>query len=347
MTPQKPLNLFYQEPESDRWVPYDRYPRKAFRELLYATGLRRRRPSGHGMTYKNIKKGLDRANISYRDNDFRYIQRHPNELMWIVGKPSLLLDYDWPNPIVFGPCTFDHPLEQPGFWKSHPNVRKIVFYGPWMYDMFADFYPEERLEVGPVGIDVQEWSPERSQEEKPDRVLLYDKVRWAHDRYEDVIIDPIREHLRRTGIEVETLRYGNYFPEDLKAALTRCKAVIFLCEHETQGIAYQQMLASGVPVFAWDRRGYWQDPNFFPDRVRYEPVSSVPYWDDRCGMKFKTAEDFQKRFPDFWERVEADEFSPRNYIVDNLTLEKCAEWYTDIVDGVRSHSARSVDSRVP
>jgi glycosyltransferase involved in cell wall biosynthesis len=329
---REPLNIFYWEPMSDRWVPYDRYPRKAVREILYATGIRKRQPSGHGMTYKNIKKGLDQADIPYRDNDFRYIRKHPDELIWIVGKPQLLLEYDWPNPILFGPCTFDHPAVQPSLWEQYPNLRKMVLYGPWMYDMFAEHYPVEKLEIGPVGIDVEEWRPKRPQDEKPDRVLLYDKVRWAHDRYEHVIITPIRKHLRDQGIEIETLRYGHYFPEDLKAALERCRAVVFLCEHETQGIAYQQMLASGVPIFAWDRGGYWQDPNFFPDQVRYGPVSSVPYWDERCGLKFEDVEEFRATFDTFWMGVKGEKFSPREYIAENLTLEKCAQWYRDIAE---------------
>jgi glycosyltransferase involved in cell wall biosynthesis len=323
----------------DRWAPYDRYPRKLVREILYATGVRRRRPSGHGMTYRNIKKGLDRADIPYRDNDFRYIRRHPDELIWVVGKASFLFGHDWPNPIIFGPCTFDHPVEQLDFWKRHPNVRKMVLYGPWMYDMFTDYYPEEKLEVGPVGIDVEEWRPEHPPDEKPNRVLLYDKVRWAHDRYEHVIINPIREHLREQGIEIETLRYGHYFPENLKEALERCRAVVFLCEHETQGIAYQQMLASGVPIFAWDRGGYWQDPNFFPDKVRYGPVSSVPYWDERCGMKFERAEEFRASFGAFWDKVRDGGFSPREYIVETLTLEKCARWYQNIAEAAVSARA--------
>ena len=35
--------------------------------------------------------------------------------------------------------------------------------------------------------------------------------------------------------------------------------MVFLCEHENQDIAYQQALACGVPILAWDRGGYWQD----------------------------------------------------------------------------------------
>jgi len=297
------------------------------------------------MVYQNLKKGLDRAEIPYRDNDFRYIRRNPDELVCMVGKPYLLFEYDWPNPIVFGASIFEHPVAYPAFWEHHSNVQKMLVPGSWMYDMFTEHYPEENLAIWPVGIDVEKWRPKRPQDEKPKRILLYDKVRHKHDRYERVLVDPIRQHLRAQGLEIETLRYGDYFPEDLKAGLERCRAVVFLCEHETQGIAYQQMLASGVPLFAWDRGGYWQDPNFFPDRVRYGPVSSVPYWDERCGMKFETADEFVDRFSDFWERVQAAGFAPRDYVVKNLTLEKCAWHYASIAEEVasernaRAHSA--------
>jgi hypothetical protein len=117
----------------------------------------------------------------------------------------------------------------------------------------------------------------------------------------------------------------------LETALERCRAVVFLCEHETQGLAYQQMLSSGVPVFAWNRGGYWQDPNYFPDQVRYRPVSSVPYWDEQCGMKFAQVKEFEDKFDVFWDRVHADEFYPREYILDNLSLDSCAKKYVSIV----------------
>ncbi len=332
----EPLNIFYQEPMPDRWVPYDRYPRKLVRELLYATGVRRRRPSGQRMVYQNLKNGLDRAGIPYRDNDFRYIRKHPDELMCIVGKPYLLFEYEWPNPVLFGASIFEHPLVYPDFWDRYPNVQRMLVPGPWMRDMFAEHYPEEKLVAWPVGINVDEWRPARPLDEKPKRVLLYDKLLWARDRHERVLVNPIRQHLQSRNIEAETLRYGHYFPEELSSALTRCRAVIFLSPHETQGIAYQQMLASGVPIFAWDRGGYWQDPNFFPDRVRFGPVSSVPYWDERCGMKFETADEFSERFGDFWEGVHSGGFAARDYITENLTLEKSARHYASIAEEVLS-----------
>jgi hypothetical protein len=58
----------------------------------------------------------------------------------------------------------------------------------------------------------------------------------------------------------------------------------------------------------------------------------VPYWDDRCGVKFTGAADLAPRFAEFWRAVKTDGFSPREMIMDNrLTLEGAAEAYADIV----------------
>ena len=34
MSQGEPLNLFYEEPEPDRWFPFDRYPRRVIRTIV-------------------------------------------------------------------------------------------------------------------------------------------------------------------------------------------------------------------------------------------------------------------------------------------------------------------------
>ena len=85
---------------------------------------------------------------------------------------------------------------------------------------------------------------------------------------------------------------------------------------------------TNTPILAWDRGGYWQDPYYYPDKVKYQPVSSVPYWDERCGMKFEDAADFEPQLEAFLNNLQ--QFSPRNYILENLTLEHCARNYLNI-----------------
>jgi hypothetical protein len=54
----------------------------------------------------------------------------------------------------------------------------------------------------------------------------------------------------------------------------------------TQGIAYQQALSCGVPILARDRGGHSQDPSYYPHKVIFSLVTSVPYSDGRCGRRF-------------------------------------------------------------
>lgn len=318
------LNIYYQEPDPDRWFPLDRYPRRTVRRIVRG----RPRPGGQMMVYLNLVKGLDKLGISYRINDFRYARRNPDELACIIGKPNVLYDHEWRNPILFGASVFSHPLACPDLLERYP-VRRVLVPGEWMRKMCEPYYGEN-VKAWPVGIDTEKWTPGFT--EKNTDLLLYDKVLWDHDDYEKSLINPIKQELDKRGLTYTTLRYGSYKPSDLHDALSRCRAAIFLCEHETQGLAYQQILACDIPILAWDQGGFWQDPNYFPHRVKYEPVSSVPYWDPRCGQKFADINDFTKIVDEFWDQACAGKFSPREYILENLTLEKCARAYLDHVE---------------
>ena len=314
------LNLFYEEPESDRWLPLDRYPRRVVRRLWRGDP----QPGGHRRIFLNLCAGLDRIGVRYRINDYRWAKEHSAEPVCIVGKPHVLDKTDWANPILFGAAVFSHPLDDPDLFERRP-VRKVLLPGAWMKEMWKPYW-DDRVAVWPVGIDTERWRPARSAS-KPVDVLLYDKVRWDHGHYEKGLIAPIRRTLATGGRSFWEIRYGSYREEEFHRALAACRTMIFLCEHETQGIAYQQALSCDVPVLAWDRGGYWQDPAYFPDTVSFQPVTSVPYWDDRCGARFAEAEQFDEVWHEFWKKAQGLQYQPRAYIVENLTLEKSAAQY--------------------
>jgi hypothetical protein len=319
----QPLNLFYEEPERDRWLPLDRYPRQIIRRLLRGKS----RPGGQKRVFLNLCDGFDQLGVPYRINDYRYIQNHLKETACIIGKPHVLDRVKWKNPILFGAAVFSHPCDAPNLFEQYP-IRKMLVPGEWMRQMCKPDYGD-RVQAWPVGIDTDYWSPSASQSKDID-ILLYDKVRWEHDRYEADLIQPIRDQLAARSLNVAEIRYGSYLEENFHALVQRSKAMIFLCEHETQGIAYQQALSCGVPILAWDRGGFWQDPSYFPHRVQFQPVSSVPYWDDRCGLKFTDFSEFSTQLEIFLEKSEHQLFSPRDYILEHLTLAKCAQQYLEI-----------------
>jgi len=273
----------------------------------------------------NLMKGLDKIGIPYRFNDYRYARKHPEEIACIIGKPHVLFENDWKNPVLFGAGVYSHPLEQPDLFQRYPNVKRFLVPGEWMRKMCEPFYGS-KVVAWPVGIDTGYWQPCTAK--KNIDFLIYDKLNRDRNNQEINVLNPIFKILNEYNLTYQVIRYGTYTTARLKENLDHSKAAIFLSESETQGMAYQQILATGTPILAFDRGGYWQDPYYYPDKVKYQPVSSVPYWDERCGMKFTGAADFKTQLTPFLARL--DKFKPRDYILENLTLEICAEKYLQI-----------------
>ena len=126
------LNLFYEEPDPDRFLPFDRYPRRVLRRLVRGP----ERPGGQQRVFLNLCAGLRRLGEPYRVNDYRYAQRHPDEPVGIVGKPFVLDKLAWKNPIVFGASIFSHPVDDPGLMTRLP-VRRMLVPGEWVRQMCA------------------------------------------------------------------------------------------------------------------------------------------------------------------------------------------------------------------
>jgi glycosyltransferase involved in cell wall biosynthesis len=322
-----PLQIFYAEPEADRWLPLDRYPRRLVRRLLRGKPS----PGGHRRIFLNLCAGLRRLGVPHRVNDYRHARLHPGELVCIIGKPFLLDRIEWRNPILFGAAVHSHPLDDPQLAQRRP-VRRVLVPGEWMRKMYEPVW-NDQVSAWPVGIDTETWREDPPATKRVD-VLLYDKIRWQRQHYEPALLEPIRQMLRNAGLRFTELRYGRYREEQFRARLAESRAMVFLCEHETQGIAYQQALSCGVPIFAWDRGGHWQDPAYYPEKVRFAPVTSVPYWDGRCGLKFGDLAEFASKLGEFWDAVQRGAFAPRCYVLDNLTLERCARQYVEIARAV-------------
>jgi hypothetical protein len=320
-----PINLFYEEPDPDRWVPFDRYPRRLVRQMVRGP----MQPRGTMRAFLNLTAGLDRLGVPYRVNDYRHIATNPGELACVFGKPHVLDKIPSQTPILFGTSIYSHPNDNPRL-PDQRVIRQILVPSPWVQRMFAEIWPDI-VTPWAVGIDTEQWAPDPIQVKDVD-VVVYDKIYWERERYEKSLIDPLMAELRRRRLRVQVLRYGSYREAELLALSKRGRSMIYLSRHETQGIAAQQMLAAGVPLFAWDCGGFWQDPKYFPHQVKFQPVTSVPYWDARCGVKFAGTSDLSSSFGFFWDGVERNAYSPREMVLQDFTLAKRAAAYVELVD---------------
>src|SRR5713226_3237068 len=202
------LNLFYEEPPTaDRWLPGDRYPRSIARRMFRG----RAQPGGQMRVFLSLRAGLDRIKVPYRVNDYRYAATHTDEVVGIIGKPHLLNKVEWRNHIVFGAAVYSHPSDDPDLLRRLA-IRKVLVPGEWMREMCAPAWGDA-VRAWPVGIDTDRWSPNPSQTKDID-ILLYDKVRWEHERYEAALISVIKRALVDQGLTMEVIRYGFYQEDD-------------------------------------------------------------------------------------------------------------------------------------
>jgi len=314
------LPLIYDEPFEDRWVRGDRHPRRLARWLL-----RRNRPSGYRHLARQLRTGLERAGLPFRFNAFSYCDRHPDVTAGVLGNNALLERWQPRGPAVYGPCMLDHPLDRIDLFDRF-NARLYLVPSEWVRRMFEPYFGE-RVQTWPIGIDLEAWRDFAGEAKSLD-FLVYEKFIWEKDARRATLLAPLLEELRARGFSFHVLHSGRYTLAEYRELLRRARRMVFLCEHETQGQACQQALACNVPVFAWDQ-GWWLDPKATRYVGRPVPASSVPYFSNACGMRFRDLQEFVAGLPAFWE----GRFEPRPFVGEHLELVDSARRYVEIVRG--------------
>jgi hypothetical protein len=278
---------------------------------------------GPGMVYKNLRKGLELLGVKVQDypividEEFDYCVCLSDPAPWAGTAADSELYFD---PHLVGPNMWEIPVESVA--AKHQN---FLVPSQWVKDLYTtfNFMKDKSLYVWPVGIDTAEW-PDTSSNEKIGDCLIYHKA--TPDSAKDLAIELCLDK----GLSCGALTYGSYAEEALHGAVKQCRFAILTTKTESQGIAYQQILASGLPCFVFEK-AVWDDRT---DGIKC-PASAVPYFDERCGVKVRedaSREEIYEAFTDFLENL--DTFDPRAYIEENLTLEICAQKIVDILEDI-------------
>jgi glycosyltransferase involved in cell wall biosynthesis len=323
----KRIHLYFKVPQqSDRFLPGDRYLIAIAKKLF-----RKKKTSGIKKVFDNLCKGFDELNIDY-DINLAFKKIKSNEPVVILGSGKFVLqDYKQTNPIIAGIGLMTHPAEWPELFNEYP-VAKYLQHSEWTNNIYKTYFGSNGCEVWPAGIDTEKWSPKSPDDKKYD-FLIYNKIMWDKPATENNLKRPILQKLDKMGLTYLEIVYGQYSEEEYLKSLQLCRAMVFLCEHESQGFALCEALSMNVPVFAWDQ-GFWLDPNRFKWNDPEVPATSVPYFDKHCGMSFKNLEEFENSINIFWQNVMNKSYKPREYVMENLTLKKSAERMMEIINSV-------------
>lgn len=291
---------------------------------LYRTARRQQVWTGFYTAFRLLVVSLRRYGCEVKINAFGVAARHPDYPIGLAGYPSVLSAADLPNPRIFGPGDYGYPDVAAAVARD-PRNRILTQPSQWPLELYRGTCGN-KLHALFVGIDTELW-PDRSACHKDLDFVVYDKIRWnhgavRHNQPVDIITRTTRR-LDHLGLRYVVLRYGAHHLRQFRDALSHARAMLFLCEHETQGIAYQEALASNVPVLALDE-GVLMDPvqrPFAPADLR---VSAVPYFDSTCGETF-VPDTFDATLDRFLNRLHG--YRPREFVLNHLSMRQAAENY--------------------
>lgn len=328
----KKIHVYFRtRPPKSRYLPGDRRLVHAIRRLVKGEKV-----SGVKKVFINLCKGFDLLQVDY-DINLSFNKIAPGEPVVVLGDGTYALEgYQQPNPVIAGIGLMTHPAEWPDLMQQYP-VAKYLQHSAWANDIYIPFYGEANCALWPAGIDTGHWKPDERINKTFD-VLIYKKFLWNKTHTDEEIAQPIIERLNSLGLSYREITYGTYTEPIYMSLLKQCKAMIFLCEHESQGFACCEAMAMNVPVYAWDQ-GYWLDPNRFKWRTPVVKATSTPFFDECCGKKFTDIADFKEHFNMFWASENKNEFAPRRYILENLTLEKSALAMLNIISSVYTNES--------
>lgn len=313
----------------------------------YRTLLRKQTRTGFYTAFLLLVQALERHGSRVRINDFAFAKAHPELPIGAAGYPTVLEKLEvLDNPRLVGPGLYASPLENPELFAD-PRNRLYLQCSAWIERMFAPWYGDRQRRWF-AGLDLARFPDTRDRAKGID-VLIYDKIYFQRDRLHPETIGRFEDMLRRQGLSWTTLRYGQHHYGDFQAALAQSRAMAYFSHSETQGMACQEGLACNVPVFAWDE-GVWPHPHAAALGKGPVACTSVPYFDERCGVTF-TATTMLDAWPRFW--AGRDGFAPRAFVRDELSLERSAGLYLRAYaeagdpDGCRGHDAAEAEAATP
>lgn len=263
----------------------------------------------------NLKKGLDGLGYPYVINK----ALDSCEKLYIHDDRDALRKIATLNPkikVVVGPNLYDGPRNLP----SDLDLSRAVYLtpSPWFKNFWVKFgFNKCPIEAWPAGIDTNEFKPS---EDRKEFVLVYFKQRekWELERVE--------KELRKEKISYQIIHYDTGYREaDFKNLLKKARYMIWIGRQETQGIALEEVLSSNIPILVCDVScvGHCSDGGEYNEEERkFNEASSAPYFDERCGIMIK---DLNAVGPAIQKmELSSASFRPREYILENLSLEKQA-----------------------
>lgn len=258
--------------------------------------------------------------------EFKYgtVKDIPNfDIIYSPNNPINAAQY--PNKkFIFGPHFSVFPDGK--LHQIHNICKNSIYIQPsaWVVNLWKNKGANRVLPIVPFPFPVatERFKPLTS--DGRDKVFIYFKRRQPEE------LEFLKYELNKRNVQYAIFDYVRRYDENhYLQYLQQAKYGIILDAHESQGFAIEEALSCNVPLLVWCAQTMNQEYG-----SRYEPIpcTSVPYWDERCGEIFYKQEEYGPKFDEFISKL--DTYKPREYILENLSVEKCAERFKNLISSI-------------
>lgn len=289
---------------------------------------------GHPRNVEFIIRACHRFHIEYHYTDDPSPPDHQYDIIWA---PSAWIDPDrYPtSKIMFGPHFWVFPnLSDPLFTHAKPEHASRCIYlclSDWVKKVNDEFILPSNQIIPfaplPFGVDIQ-CLPKQEPYEY-DCIVYYKSV------------DPSRftwcmEQIISLGLRYKVYSYGSYQRDEYLSTLQKTRFVIWLGRHESQGFGLQECLATNTPIYLYDvttmKEEYDTGRYIYAHYQEQLLATAAPYWNEQCGMKVYSNEEFASRLPEFIHHL--PHYEPAKYIESTLTDDMC---FHRMIDALHIH----------
>ena len=279
----------------------------------------------HPKNKESIIRMCKSLDIEYEaTNDRQRLNRADYSILWLPMKWISPDDLPPNIKILYGP---HHSVFPEGSLCGSPNPEwsKRCIYttlSDWNREVFYEMSSQTVIPCLPLWFGVNPAIEDVKSIQKTTDCIIYYKRR--NPSHLAVVIQELQKH----NLTYKLFKYGEYKNHEYMSSLKEAKFVIWIGTHESQGFAFQECLASNVPILLWDASSMfdewgWRDLDQYRSR-KHLYATTAPQWSSECGERIIYDFELDQAIQNIIRL--RDSYRPREYILsktaDNIAMQR-------------------------
>jgi hypothetical protein len=228
--------------------------------------------------------------------------------------------------ILYGPHHFIFPESSPIRGKPNLDWSKRCVYttlSNWNYKVFREFAPETVIPIAPLPFGINSEIEDVKSYPKTVDCFVYFK------RRDPTQLKYALDMLNTFGLSYKLFTYGSYKNEEFMNTLKTVKFGLWIGSHESQGFAFQECLASNVPILVWDVTSMMDEHGSYKDYIGKKNLfaTTATAWSSQCGERI--LQDYELPAALKTIQLNLNTYKPREYILNIMNDTVCMRQILD------------------